>query len=251
MRPHARFIPKSTLAARFEGKTVAIVGSGPGVLENAPGFVDSHDVVVRVNNYRIHMPATGTRTDCFYSFFGNSIRKTARELKRHGVTLCVCKCPDAMVIESDWHRQHRKMNGVDFRRIYRSRIGFWFCDTYVPSVDEFMADFDLLGGHVPTTGFSAIRQVLACNPKSIFLTGFDFFRSGIHNVTDRWRAKHTDDPIGHVPEREFAWLLDNLPRLPVTTDRELASMIAAPLLTAGGSYATQNALIDGAVLGAA
>lgn len=228
-----RFISKSTLAARFEGKTVAIVGSGPGVLDNDPGMIDAHDVVVRVNNYRILMPATGARTDVFYSFFGRSIRKSSNDLKRDGVTLCVCKCPNAIVMQSDWHRKNGKMAGVDFRRIYLRRSAFWFCDTYVPGVDEFMADFNLLGGHVATTGFSAIRQVLACQPKSIYLTGFDFFRSGIHNVSDPWRAKHTDDPIGHVPAREFAWLMDNLPKLPVTTDRTLARMIAAPLESAG------------------
>lgn len=249
--PRGRFITRSTLAARFEGKRVAIVGSGPGVLENEPGFIDSHDVVVRVNNYRIVMPATGTRTDVFYSFFGKSIHKTARELQRHGVTLCVCKCPNAIPIESEWHRQNKKMNGVDFRRIYMNRSPFWFCDTYIPEVSEFLADFNLLGGHVPTTGFAAIRLVLTCAPKSIFLTGFDFFRSGIHNVTDPWRAKHTDDPIGHQPEREFTWLIDNLPLLPVTTDQALTRMIASPLLTAGGYQVRPSTLADQAITGAA
>lgn len=244
--PRGRFIARSTLAARFEGKTVAIVGSGPGVLENAEGFIDSHDVVVRVNNYRSHLPSTGHRTDVFYSFFGQSIRKTAQHLRRDGVTLCACKCPNAVVMESEWHRQNKKMNGVDFRRIYRTRMHFWFCDTYVPEVPEFMADFELLGRHVPTTGFSAIRLVLSCAPKSVYLTGFDFFRSGIHNVTDRWRAKHTDDPIGHQPEREFTWLIDNLPLLPITTDRTLSAMIASPLLTAGGYQVAPNAMAGAA-----
>ena len=87
---------------RLQGRRVALVGSGPGVLDNRPGFIDSHDVVVRVNNYKLS-PAAGARTDVFYSFFGSSIRKSVEELKRDGVDLCVCKCPNAQFMQSAWH----------------------------------------------------------------------------------------------------------------------------------------------------
>jgi hypothetical protein len=46
------FSDHAPLREFFSGKRVAIVGSGPGCLDNDPGFVDSHDVVVRVNNYK-------------------------------------------------------------------------------------------------------------------------------------------------------------------------------------------------------
>lgn len=219
-----RFCSRADVAPTFEGKTVCIVGSGPGSLENPAGLVDSHDVVVRVNNYRL-FPATGYRTDVFYSFFGASIRKTAHELKRDGVKLCMCKCPNAQFMESDWHRARQKMNGVDFRSIYARREAFWFGPTYIPTVDEFMESFNMLGGHVPTTGFSAILDVLSFNPKHVYLTGFDFFASGKHNVTDRWRKMNTDDPIGHVPEREKEWLAQNLGNYPITMDTALTACI--------------------------
>lgn len=93
-----RFLTLSEIRPRFEGKTVAIVGSGPGCVKNPGGYIDSHDVVVRISNYKL-MPGTGTRTDVYYSFFGSSIRKTAEELKRDGVTLCMCKLPDAKPFE--------------------------------------------------------------------------------------------------------------------------------------------------------
>ena len=64
-----RFVSRSEVRSRFEGKSVAIVGSGPGCAENEPGLIDGHDVVVRVNNYRL-TGGTGKRTDIFYSFFG-------------------------------------------------------------------------------------------------------------------------------------------------------------------------------------
>lgn len=198
----ARFVDFEAVRARFAGRRVAIVGSAPSVLENAPGYIDSHEVVVRVNNFKTVGPRTGFRTDVHYSFYGSSIRKTAAELRADGVTLCMCKCPDAKPLESPWHEKTGRVRGVDFRPIYKNRRGFWFCDVYVPTVARFLEGFELLGRHIPTTGFSAILEVLACEPFSVYLTGFDFFASGKHNVNERWRPGDPADPIGHVPERE-------------------------------------------------
>jgi hypothetical protein len=221
-----RFLSRPEVRKWFDGKSVAIVGSGPGVLDNAPDFVDSHDVVVRVNNYKL-TAETGRRTDCFYSFFGGSIKKKAEELKRDGVTLCMCKCPDDQPIESKWHRENGKMAGCDFRWIYKARKDFWFCDTYIPTTPEFMSWFNMLGGHVPSTGFSAILDVLSFDPKSVYLTGFDFFRSGLHNVNEPHQKKNPLDPIGHVPEQEIKWLRGNLLRYPIATDQRLTKILAA------------------------
>lgn len=215
------------MRGRFEGKRVAIVGSGPGVLDNTRGFIDGHEVVVRVNNYRLSL-AAGRRTDVFYSFFGSSIKKTKEELKRDGVKLCMCKCPNAHAINSEWHRKNRMMNGVDFRWIYLNRAGFWFCDTYVASLDDFLSSFYLLGGHVPTTGFSAILDVLSFKPAHVYLTGFDFFRSKKHNVSQPWRVRNPEDPIGHVPEQELAWLKENAAQYPLSFDKALARLMGTP-----------------------
>lgn len=220
-----RFLSRSEVRPWFEGKTVAIVGSGPGVIDNEAGFIDSHDVVVRVNNYRIIPPATGIRTDVFYSFFGASVRKTVDELRRDGVNLCMCKCPNAHAVASEWHRRNGKMAGVDFRWIYDRRVSWWFCPTYIPSTDAFLAKFNMLGKHIPTTGFAAIIDILGFVPRSVYLTGFDFFRSGLHNINEPWRNKNYGDPIGHVPERERAWLAENLPSLPVTCDLTLSRLL--------------------------
>lgn len=215
-----RFVSRDDVSAVLSGRRVALVGSGPGVLENPRGLIDSHDVVIRVNNYKL-APATGARTDVFFSFFGESIRKTARELKRDGVKLCMCKCPNGKPLESKWHVDRNKPKGVDFRYIYEGRREWWFCDTYVPTAEEFLEHFNLLRGHVPTTGFSALLTLLSFEPTSIFMTGFDFFSSGLHNVNERWKAGNPSDPIGHVPEGEARWLADNIGRLPITADRRL------------------------------
>lgn len=219
-----RFIDRLECRSWFEGKSVAIVGSGPGCAQNAPGLVDHHEVVVRVNNYRL-TAGTGKRTDVFYSFFGTSIRKAAEELKRDGVNLCMSKVPNAHAIESEWHRCNGKMIGVDYRPHYQRRKDWWFCDTYIPTVPEFMVGFELLGRHMPTTGFAAILDVLSFNPRAVYLTGFDGFRSGVHNVDEPHRVKNLDDPIRHEPERELAWLAANRKRYPIWTDSALSEAL--------------------------
>lgn len=234
-----RFVTRSDARVRLEGKSVAVVGSGPGALGNTPGFIDSHDVVVRVNNYKLS-PAAGFRCDVFYSFFGTSIRKTREELIRDGVSLCMSKIPNADLtvcsadnpkpLDATWHRKHGKMVGVDYRTHYqrRERMGFWFCDTYVPTVAEFREGFDLLGQRMPTTGFAAILEVFGAKPARAHLTGFDFFNSGLHNVDEPWKRKNGDDPYRHAPERECAWLAANIARRPfkVSADEALARALA-------------------------
>ena len=175
-----------------------------------------------MNNYRTGHEQ-GTRCDVFYSFFGNSIRKSVAQLKADGVKLCMAKCPDAKPIESAWHERLGKTAGIDFRYIYQLRRDWWFCDTYVPEIWTFIERFELLDRHIPTTGFSAILDVLACEPASIYLTGFDFFSSGLHNVNETWRQGDPRDPIAHRPDLEAAWIATNAASF--TFDAKLAGII--------------------------
>jgi hypothetical protein len=112
---------------------------------------------------------------------------------------------------------------VDFRYIYELRKDWWFCPTFVPPLDEFMTVFNMLGQHIPSTGFSALLAVLEHAPASVYLTGFDFFASRIHNVNEPWRPGNPDDPIGHAPERERAWLAAH--RDGITMDRRLNEIL--------------------------
>ena len=214
------FSDKERLKSYFQGKTVAIVGSAPSCLMNEPGKIDSHDIVVRVNNYKL-MGNTGRKTNVHYSFYGFSVKKSAAEMKHDGVELCMNKCPNSQPIQSDWHRLNGCMAGVDFTQIYKRREHFWFTDTYVPTDEDFLRSFNLLGGHIPTTGFAAILDVLLLEPKLVYLTGFDFFKTRLHNVDEHWRPRKSNDPIGHVPDRERQWLIDNIHNYPIELDKVL------------------------------
>lgn len=199
-----RFVTLDQAAPVFSGKRVAIVGGGPSALDSSRGFIDSHDVVVRVNNYRMrgYEDRVGSRTDVYYSYYGGAIKKTAQELREDGVRLCMCKCPNSKPIESAWHERHAKQMGIDFRWIYEMRRDFWFCDTVVPTTERFLSLYNLLDRHIPTTGFSAIWDVLECRPATVSLVGFDLFASGLHNLNEKWRPGDPNDPIGHRPDWE-------------------------------------------------
>lgn len=161
----------------------------------------------------------GTRCDVFYSFFGVSIKKEPDELKAAGVKLCMAKCPD-FVLPSAWHVRNKKMAGVDYTAIYQRRANWWFCDTYIPTVPHFMRTFELLDKHIPTTGFSAIMDIVGLPAKSIYLTGFDFFDSRVHNVDERWRPGNPKDPIGHRPDLEKN-VVRNLNDARISVDKRL------------------------------
>jgi hypothetical protein len=86
----------------------------------------------------------------------------------------------------------------------------------------------LLGRHVPTTGFSGLLDVLSYDPASIYMTGFDFFSSGIHNVNERWKRMNPSDPIGHVPDAERNWFIRNVDKLPIIMDKRLKQIVRRP-----------------------
>jgi len=224
LKKSVNFVDHQYLMTAFLGKSVIIVGSAPSVLENEPGFIDSHDVVVRVNNYKLSSKA-GRRTDVHYSFYGTSIKKCRDQLKQDGVWLCMCKCPNSKFIESEWHKAHGKENGVDYRYIYENRKDWWFCDTYIPTTGAFLDYFNLLGQHIPTTGFACILDFLGLACKSVHITGFDFFSSKIHNVDEPWNPGNRSDPFRHMPRDECNWLRNNQKYRRLSFDKTLETLL--------------------------
>lgn len=191
----------------FKGKRVAIIGSAPCVLENNGGHIDSYDEVIRVNNYKIKpfQNHVGSRCDIHYAFYGSSIRKRMEQLKTDGVKFCMCKCPDDLCFDHhkmvDWDQHNR---GGNYKWIYENRKDWWFTDIYVPDRKAFMDYMGLLKGHVPTTGFSCILDLLQCECKELYITGFDGFKSKVHNINESWRdKKERFDPVCHEPDKEM------------------------------------------------
>lgn len=214
----------------FEGKRVVILGSAPSVKLNKGKNIDKYDVIVRINNYDLekYKDFIGTRTDVHYAFYGNSIRKKKEELLKEGVYLCMCKCPNAKVLDHDKMVDFDPQNfGGDFRYIYKIREKFWFCKTYVPRKEILMEQMERLSGHMPTTGFAAVLTILDFHPKELYVTGFDGFTSKLHNIDQAWRDKSNRiDPVAHDPMREMR-LFKKLARQYdfIKMDKELETMV--------------------------
>ena len=192
------------LKSLFSGRRVCIVGSAPNGLDNQGSHIDGFDDIIRVNRYKFRPweDRLGSRTDYHYSFYGSSIKIPNYKLKDDGVKAHLCKCPDDKAHFTDWHVKNRKTRGCDFRWIYTMRKDYWIAPVYIPKRDHYLKCFQLLNKHVPTTGFACIWELIQCNPKELYITGFDFFESKMHNVNERWRDGDKEDPIRHMPEVE-------------------------------------------------
>jgi hypothetical protein len=123
------------------------------------------------------------------------------------VGLCIAKYPNDVYLAR--HPNSNKTYPVDYRHIYRARASWWFTPVYVPDLTEWAAKIQVLNCN-PTTGFSALIDILAANPAELYLTGFDFFQSKQHELNRPWRPVLTSDPLAHQPQREFKWLRQNL-----------------------------------------
>lgn len=193
----------------FKNKRVVIIGSAPsGASYNYSENIESYDEVIRVNNYKTrgidkrgkvydYTKSLGVRTDWHYSFYGGSIRKSQEELKADGIKGHLCKCPDEECHVTKWHIKVNQIQGGDFRPLYRRRKDFWIAPVYIPDKDHYMELFNLLGKHVPSTGFACIWELIQCRPKELYITGFDFMNTPVHNVDEPWLKGRADDPIGH------------------------------------------------------
>ena len=185
----------------FSGKRVAIIGSGPSMFDNTMEHIDGHDIIIRVNNYKMrgYEDKVGSRCDYHYSFYGSSIKKTSKELRQDGIKGHLCKCPNDICHMTEWHEKNGKQNGCRFEWIYKNRQDFWIAPVYIPETRHYLQLFNKLNRHVPTTGFACIWEIMNLNPKELYITGFDFFVSKIHNGNEPWRSRNTDDPIKHLP----------------------------------------------------
>lgn len=200
---------QSDLVEIFKDKKVVIIGSAPsGAQYNHCNDIESYDEIVRVNNYKTrginnrgkpydYTGSLGVRTDYHYSFYGGSIRKTPEELRADGIKGHLCKCPNDECHVTKWHEKTNQRHGGDFRPIYRRRKNFWIAPVYIPEKEHYMKLFNILEKHVPSTGFACIWEIIQCKPKQLYITGFDFMKTPVHNVDEPWLKGNPNDPIGH------------------------------------------------------
>jgi hypothetical protein len=151
----------------FQNKSVALIGNATSLFEKSyGGFIDSHDVVVRINKAAMLLNSFdaefshGKRTDVWFFW---------------------------SVHEYDYHFDKIDQNikkihsGFQFRK--SSRIDA--VDFIYPT--EMYQNLKLVAGSKrnPTTGFIAIDYITRCNPKMLSVFGFDWKKTPTHTDPDR------------------------------------------------------------------
>jgi len=167
------------LKSYIDGKKLLIVGGAPSASKKSKEWYDSFDIIVRCNNYK---KINSSRTDIFFSYFGRNIKKSKEELIADGVKFLINKCPNSDM--SDVIKNYT-ITMADYRWIYDLRKDWWFCPLISLTEEELLSQIDLLGGFMPTVGLSAILFFKQFNCK-INIIGFDCFKSGIHNLDEKW-----------------------------------------------------------------
>ncbi|MCF3961198.1 glycosyltransferase family 29 protein, partial [Streptomyces fuscigenes] len=175
---------------QITGKSICLVANSQSVGKSSLGAeIDSYDLVVRFNSYRIDAPATGARTDIHAS-----IHKHSFNWDKHVTTRLVFGG-----IASDWMYSLRnrlvpgaqRHLGDDSLRWPLRNIGRVGADAW-PSI--------------PTTGFNMLwlLDFLDVSPR-LDLFGFDFYESGAYRVQEAMRQ-----PITSVHEYrgEKTWVME-------------------------------------------
>jgi hypothetical protein len=173
----------------IHGKKVLILGSAPNSEKMTSRQINGHDIVVRTNNYKFFND--NYKIDIYYSYFGKNIKKQQMEIIKDKVKYIMCKYPLV-----NWKKHIPGKSGFWADCIY-DRLPWFPVKYYIAEETHFIENFNLID-NVPTTGFSAICDIMRFEPAKLNIGGFDFFKTKVHNINEKWRGN--DD--AHVPDKE-------------------------------------------------
>jgi len=164
----------------FKGKSVLILGSAPCVIDLDPDFMESFDIIVRSNNYKNFNACT--RTDVYYSFLGGSVKKNIDDIVADGAKFIFCRCPNA---DFSKHVDGKYIPGKSFdaRFVYELRKDWFKLPYFVQTMKNYRRNYSLID-RLLTTGVSSIVDIMRYDPGRLYVAGFEFFTTLIHNVDE-------------------------------------------------------------------
>jgi hypothetical protein len=178
-----------------------------------------------MNNYDIdkYSDSIGSRTDIYYSFFGCSIKKNQDDFIREGVKLIISRLP---YVNFTKHNSGKTENGKsgDWRKFIDSKPDDYFGNIplYINSLSNFIDIYNILS-RVPSTGVQCIFDIFRFSPKSLYVTGFDFFKSGKHNIDEDWKSNDGNHNI--IGEEILVKSLYELSRGDILLDNHMLGMM--------------------------
>ena len=147
----------------LEGKSVAVVGNGPSELGKSKGReIDSHDIVIRFNNYAVdgYENDYGTKTNIWVRGGSPQVEDRSKYIKYL-----------AILWEPDYEHFSICFNNLDI--LYRDVQNGVICSNF--DYKTHLALRNAIGMHFsPTTGLLCIHWLLSLNLKKLDFYGFSF-----------------------------------------------------------------------------
>ncbi|MEM9657214.1 MAG: glycosyltransferase family 29 protein [Planctomycetota bacterium] len=187
----------------FNGASVALVGNAGYLIDSPNGrFIDQHDVVIRMNNFRTlgYEKSVGRRTDVFLTNFWIDIDYSRPELAE--VPIVVSSSPNNF--------RTRRRQGVTVRHAPLVNTGMAKMGrrvVFAPTLPWFVERIGSIGRY-PTTGAVGamlLTEYLLNFCHDAYVTGFSFFTGRNHYFSKRFR-----DTANHNVDRERRFLSDCL-----------------------------------------
>lgn len=188
----------------FRGKRVAIIGGADSAYkEKLGGYIDSYDVVVRINNgVRVidkYKEYIGKRTDFLFHTFYENIEGGGSPIELDlWNNMEVRQVVFSHSLNSSYG--HNLRNFVTFNKGQFSviHLGDTMCQANIRCVFPYY----------PTTGLIAIHSILMCEPLEVYVTGITFFRTAHHQSyrsgsLDHWTKLMNSSDSKHNPEVEY------------------------------------------------
>jgi hypothetical protein len=217
---------------RFAGKRIAVVGPASSAFNTGKGaYIDGFDLVVRVNKSVLtieagkHAADIGTRTDVLFHCFLENMHSGGGPLdfalyRRQGIT-------DVINPRNEWTGLR---NSFNFYKKYLAAQR-----TYVLSRKLYHDINQSLGGHRPTTGYSALCTLLESDFSELYITGFTFFKTAYgdgyrDDMKQAQQARDFMQGVGlHNPDKEYEAFKKRLARHAgknVQIDAELRTILS-------------------------
>jgi Glycosyltransferase family 29 (sialyltransferase) len=173
-------------------KSLAIVGNAGYLSELAQGeLIDSHDLVLRMNNFRVagFERQVGTRTDIFLTTFHSDVDLSNPALADAQLIVASVPCNFAKSRGRGLQQRHAEFIVRGVRQMERREV-------FVPAIDYFTAARRAIGRY-PSTGAMAVLLALdfllpVCG--EIYVTGFSFFAGRGHYFHGAPVAANNHDP---------------------------------------------------------
>lgn len=189
----------------FKDKRVVIIGGADSAYKEKLGeYIDSFDVVVRVNNgVRViekYVEYIGKRTDFLFH--------TLYEDVDGGGSPIELELWQRMGVQNLVFSHHtNSIYGENLKRFVLSKQG----DVKIVQMSEDVYQHNMrsIYPYHPTTGLIAIETILMCKPSMLYITGITFFRTAHQQEyrkgsLDQWLNIIQSKDSLHNPEAEYA-----------------------------------------------